>query len=133
MLFLSSPGGVGIAPTVELSVVIGATSAPLLPVPRFSRFRTNESHILDRFGTWHPFEILWGLIANGENTLFDLWISLWIRGVAPAWQAKQDPQISRRSLPKAFDPFFNKAQGTTDCGCKLGLRPFWMIVQVSSQ
>jgi hypothetical protein len=42
MLFLSSPRGVGIAPTIELSVVIG-TDVPLLSFPRFHGFRTNES------------------------------------------------------------------------------------------
>ena len=34
MLFLSSPGGVGIAPTIERSVVIG-TDVPMLSFPRF--------------------------------------------------------------------------------------------------
>ncbi len=42
MLFLSSPRGVGIAPTIELSVVIG-TDVPLLSLPHFHGFRTNES------------------------------------------------------------------------------------------
>src|SRR2546425_12055039 len=43
MLFLSSPRGVGIAPTIELSVVIG-TSVPLLSFPRFHGFgQTNRS------------------------------------------------------------------------------------------
>ncbi len=37
--------GVGIAPTVELSVVIGM-GIPLLSFPRFSQFQTNESHFL---------------------------------------------------------------------------------------
>ena len=42
MLFLSSPRGVGIAPTIELPVVSG-TSVPLLSFPHFHGFRTNES------------------------------------------------------------------------------------------
>jgi hypothetical protein len=31
-------------------------------------------------------------------------------GLAPTWQAKQDALISWRSLPKAFDPFFDEAR-----------------------
>jgi len=43
MLFLSSPRGVGIAPTIERSVVLG-TSVPLLSFPRFHGFgQTNRS------------------------------------------------------------------------------------------
>ncbi len=42
MLFLSSPRGVGIAPTIELSVVIG-TAVPVLSFPRFHGFgQTNR-------------------------------------------------------------------------------------------
>jgi hypothetical protein len=43
MLFLSSPRGVGIASTIELSVVIGTTSVPLLSLLRFGGFGINES------------------------------------------------------------------------------------------
>lgn len=43
MLFLSSPRGVGIASTIELSVVIGTTAVPLLSLLRFGGFGINES------------------------------------------------------------------------------------------
>ena len=43
MLFLSSPRGVGIAPTIELAVVI-ETDVPLLSFPRLHGFgQTNRS------------------------------------------------------------------------------------------
>ena len=42
MLFLSSPRGMGIAPIIKLSVVNG-TCLPLLFLPRFHGFGTNES------------------------------------------------------------------------------------------
>ncbi len=46
MLFLSSPGGVGIAPTIELSSCHRDDIRPVAVLPPFSRFRTNESHAL---------------------------------------------------------------------------------------
>ena len=73
MLFLSSPGGVGIAPTIERSVVIG-TDVPLLSFPRFSRFQTNESHIQDRFRTRHALQVLRRGRSNLQDALHDGWL-----------------------------------------------------------
>ena len=61
MLFLFSPRGMGIAPIIKLSVVNG-TCLPLLSLPRFHGFGTNESQPssgIDRSGI-----LEWGLCLS---------------------------------------------------------------------
>ena len=48
MLFLLSPGGMGITPIIKLPVVNG-TFIPLLLLPHSHGFGTNESQISDYF------------------------------------------------------------------------------------
>ena len=71
MLFLSSPGGVGIAPTIELSSCHRDDIRPVAVLPPFSRFRTNESHVQDRFRPRDALQVLGRLDSDLQNALDD--------------------------------------------------------------
>src|SRR5260370_30903636 len=100
MLFLSSPGGVGIAPTIELSSCHRDDIRPVAVLPPFSRFRTNESHVQDRFWPWDTLQVLWWSDSDLQNALHDGGLGGdgdW-GGVASTGARAQRPDLSRIGL-----------------------------------
>ncbi len=70
--------------------------------------------------------MLWRRITDRNDPFLHLLIGLRIGRYASTWLSKEDASILWRSLSEAFDSFFDPAEGSTDPGGQLLLRPLWM-------
>src|SRR6266852_6449287 len=130
MLFLSSPGGVGIAPTIELSSCHRDDIRPVAVLPPFSRFRTNESHVQDCFWSWDALQVLWRLQTDLQNTLHDDWLggdgSRW--RVACPGTGVQRHDISGIGLVQSLEPFAHPGTGHSERIGQVLLGPLWVLL-----
>jgi hypothetical protein len=91
--------------------------------------RITRQILQDGSRPWGSLKMLRGSITNGQNPLFHLGISLWVRGLASEWLAKQHPRVSGRSLTQALFPLLNPTQGSTEALGELLSAPFRMLLQ----